>query len=81
MKDLLKRFQAWSSEYLQCWLPTFPAMLQFSLRDFGRLAIATHVVAGLDTLALDRENDILKYVDPLIGTTEGGETCYRMPRD
>jgi len=65
--------QTWSSENLQSWLPTFPAMPAFSLRLIGNFFIASQVVVHLDASEQSRNIDILNYVDPLIGTTEGGE--------
>jgi len=75
LKSLCSSLQTWSPENLRTLYPTLPAMPSLSKWCVGKLFIASQVVVGLEASAQAKNVDILNYVDPLIGTTEGGKTC------
>lgn len=50
-------------------------MKVFSTKSVGALALAAQAVPGAD--ATNNGFDVFKYVDPLIGTSNGGENRLR----
>jgi len=73
--------QIWSTENLPIRLPIPAAMYPFSIRFFGKLFLTSQVIAGLDAPTSAKHTDIVSYVDPLIGTTEGGKACESIPQE
>lgn len=74
MLDMYKSFQAplgLGLERVQRWLPEISLMRLFTPKNLSAIALATQVVVGTEV----EQNgfDVFKYVDPLIGTSEGGE--------
>lgn len=60
----------WYSEMLQAWAPGYSLMKVFSTKSVGALALAAQAVNSAETT---NGFDVFKYVDPLIGTSNGGE--------
>jgi hypothetical protein len=60
----------WCSEKIQGWAPGYTLMKIFSSQSVGALALAAQAV---DVVEAKSGFDVFKYVDPLIGTSNGGE--------
>jgi hypothetical protein len=60
----------WCSEKIQAWAPGYTLMKIFSSQSVGALALAAQAV---DVVEAKNSFDVFKYVDPLIGTSNGGE--------
>jgi hypothetical protein len=61
---------SWCSEKLQAWAPGSTLMKVFSSQSVGALTLAAQAVNGVE---VKNGFDVFKYVDPLIGTSNGGE--------
>lgn len=61
----------WGLERFQGWYPDLSRMRLFTPRNLNTIALATQVLLG--TEVEKSAFDVLKYVDPLIGTSEGGK--------
>ena len=61
---------SWCSEKLQAWAPGYTLMKVFSSQSVGALTLAAQAVNGVE---VKNGFDVFKYVDPLIGTSNGGE--------
>jgi hypothetical protein len=62
---------SWCSEMIQAWVPSgFTIMKLFGHKSLGTLAVASQIANGLEA---KNGFDVFKYVDPLIGTSNGGE--------
>lgn len=62
----------WSLKKFQGRLPDISQMRLFSSKNLSAATLATQVVLGGHPE--EAKFDVFKYVDPLIGTSEGGET-------
>jgi hypothetical protein len=75
MFDIYKTLQApiyWGLEKVQDYVPALSTMHLLSPKNISTLALAAQVVFGVE---VEKGNfDVLKYVDPLIGTSEGGKS-------
>jgi hypothetical protein len=72
---MYKTFQVplqWGLERVQRWFPGVSPMRLFTSKNLSAIALATQAVVG--TEVEQKGFDVFKYVDPLIGTSEGGET-------
>jgi putative alpha-1,2-mannosidase len=79
--DLFKSLQQplrEAAEQLQDWgvLPESPAMPFFNPKNLGTLALATQVALAAQTEK--RAFDVFQFIDPLIGTSEGGKFRERI---
>ena len=61
----------WGMDRVRNWFPESLAMRLFNIKNLGKLALASQVVVGLEVEK--RAFDVFQYIDPLIGTSEGGE--------
>ena len=59
----------WSAENIQAWSPGYTVMKLLGSKSLGTFALAAQAVNGLEA---NHGFDVFKYVDPLIGTTNGG---------
>jgi hypothetical protein len=76
MSDIYKSVQSpihWWVEKFQGWYPDLSQMRLFSPKNLSTIALATQVVLGTEVEKSRSAFDVLKYVDPLIGTSEGGK--------
>lgn len=73
MPDLYNAARAsalWSADKIQAWSPGYTVMKLLGSKSLGTFAlVAQQAVNGLDA---KHSFDVFKYVDPLIGTTNGG---------
>lgn len=61
---------SWCAEKFQAWAPGYSLMKIFSSQSVGALALTAQVVNSVEA---KNGFDVLKYVDPLIGTSNGGK--------
>jgi hypothetical protein len=60
----------WCTEKFQAWAPGYTLMKVFSSQSVGALALAAQAVNAVEATS---GFDVLKYIDPLIGTSNGGK--------
>jgi len=75
MFDALKSLQlpiGWTLRKIQGWVPKLVEMRLFTPKNWSRLALATQIVVGVEVP--ENNFDVFQYIDPLIGTSEGGKS-------
>jgi len=74
MFDALESLQLpirWTLGKIQGWYPNLVEMRLFTPKNWSTLALATQIVVGVEVG--ENNFDVFQYVDPLIGTSEGGK--------
>ena len=65
----------WGYQNIQEWFSGVSPMRLFTPKNLSAIVLATQVVVGGEVQQIDF--DVFKYVDPLIGTSEGGDIQTR----